>query len=166
MLVLKNIENSGKKDKHGVNVLDISANGRGIDVVSSMTSPDNYLKEARLMAKESRNKDLVGGAAVPSSSLSADLHQQHHPAADFPKLNQVLDESINQPTTNASKNDTPQISAARELLQSMPDKSFSFENSLNPFLIRAVVLTNESINMAAAFIGLNPFLIRAVVLTT
>ena len=114
MLVLKNIENSGKKNKHSVNVLDISANGKGIDVVSSMTSLDNYLKEARLMAEESRNKDLVGGAAVPSSSLSADLHQQHHPATDFPKLNQVLDESISQITTNASKNESPDITRARE----------------------------------------------------
>jgi len=35
------------------------------------------------------NKGLAGGAAVPSSSLSADLHQQHHPAADFPKLSQA-----------------------------------------------------------------------------
>ncbi len=34
-------------------------------------------------------KGLAGGAAVPSSSLSADLHQQHHTAADFPKLNQA-----------------------------------------------------------------------------
>ena len=31
---------------------------------------------------------LPGGAAVPSSSLSDGLRQQHHPAADFPKLRQ------------------------------------------------------------------------------
>lgn len=37
--------------------------------------------------------------------------------------------SVDPNNNNASKNDTPQISAARELLQSMPDKSFSFENS-------------------------------------
>ena len=129
LLVLKNIENSGKKNKHSVNVLDISANGKGIDVVSSMTSLDNYLKEARLMAEESRNKDLVGGAAVPSSSLSADLHQQHHPATDFPKLNQVLDESISQITTNASKNESPDITRAREAIPSISnDRVFEIEH--------------------------------------
>ena len=37
---------------------------------------------------------LNGGAAVPSSSLSAGLDQQLHPAADFPKLVQGLPASV------------------------------------------------------------------------
>ncbi|WP_300337020.1 hypothetical protein [Accumulibacter sp.] len=42
------------------------------------------------------------GAAVSSSSLSADVHQQHHPAAEFPKLSQNPAASVAQPELTAA----------------------------------------------------------------
>ena len=129
LLVLKNTESGSKKAKHGVTVIDVSANGKGIDVVSSMTSPDKYLKDARLLAEERKNKGLAGGAAVPSSSLSADLYQQHHPAADFPKLDQTLGSNIVQSKDNVNKNDTPEIISAREAIPSIEsDRQFEIEH--------------------------------------
>ena len=81
------------------------------------------------MAEESRNKNLAGGAAVPSSSLSADLHQQHHPAADFPKLNQATDNIIGRPATNSNKNEAPDIARAKEGIPSIPnDRVFEIEH--------------------------------------
>ena len=46
------------------------------------------------MQGEEEGGALNGGAAVPSSSLSAGLDQQLHPAADFPKLVQGLPASV------------------------------------------------------------------------
>jgi len=72
---------------------------------------------------------LAGGAAVSSSSLSADLHQQHHPAADFPKLNQATDNIIGRPATNSNKNEAPDIARAKEGIPSIPnDRVFEIEH--------------------------------------
>ncbi len=95
LIVLRDVPSGSDKIKNAVTVLEVAANGKGIDIVSSMTSPDKYLKEARSL-KAQREQISAGGAAVPSSSLSADVHQQHHPAADFPKLSQNPDTNIAQ----------------------------------------------------------------------
>ncbi len=95
LVVLRDVPSGSEKLKNAVTVLEVAANGKGIDVVSSMTSPNKYLKEARSL-KAQREQVSAGGAAVPSSSLSADVHQRHHPAADFPKLSQNPDANIAQ----------------------------------------------------------------------
>lgn len=101
LVVLREVPSGSTKAKNGVTVLEVSANGKGIDVVSSMTGPDKYLREARAL-KDAKVADLAGGAAVPSSSLSDGASQQHHPAADFPKLSQDPAQSIAQPDKAAT----------------------------------------------------------------
>lgn len=96
LVVLRDVPSGSPRQKVGVTVLEVAANGKGIDVVSSMTGPEKYLNAAREL-KAQKEKALAGGAAVSSSSLSAGSRQQHHPAADFPKLNQSPGKSIAQP---------------------------------------------------------------------
>lgn len=146
LLVLKDIPTSSHKKKHGVTVIEVSANGRGIDIATSMTVPDKYLKEARELSK---SKDLFGGAAVPSSSLSVDLHQQHHPAADFPKLKQALDSSIHETDLKTmldnqveqarqQEADSPDMAAARQIIDQQDDFTLPFEDDAgNPIEISA-----------------------------
>lgn len=124
LLVLKDIDTVSPKQKHGVTVVEIALNGTGIDVVSSMTSPAKYLKDARALA-EKRVDDLAGGAAVPSSSLSADLDQQHHPAADFPKLGQVAEQSLAHPLDTTA---SPEIRQAVEIASRNLDAPIRLED--------------------------------------
>lgn len=95
LVVLRDVSSGSDKLKNAVTVLEVAANGKGIDIVSSMTSPNKYLNEARSL-KAQREQVSAGGAAVPSSSLSADVHQRHHPAADFPKLSKNPEPSVAQ----------------------------------------------------------------------
>lgn len=57
LVVLHNVSSGSPKIKHGVSVLDLSANGTWIDVVSSMTAPDSYLAEAKVLADEIENAE-------------------------------------------------------------------------------------------------------------
>lgn len=92
--------------KHLSQVLEVSANGKGIDVVTVMSGRDQSLDAARKLKQEimaKREGTTQGeGAAYPSSSLSADVHQQHHPAAGFPVVAQGRETSIAQPQFSAS----------------------------------------------------------------
>lgn len=131
LVVLSDGPSLSGKAKSGVTVLEVSANGKGIDVVSSMTAPDKYLKEARQMKAQKVEQAKVGGAAVSSSSLSADMRQQHHPAADFPKLDQGLDPSIDPATPRAQSTDqaaTPIARAAAERVEQSPDMVIRMED--------------------------------------
>ncbi len=86
--------------KHLSQVLEVSANGKGIDVVTVMSGRDSSLDAARELKQKimsEREGTTSGeGAAYPSSSLSADVHQRHHPAADFPVVAQGREPSIAQ----------------------------------------------------------------------
>lgn len=131
LVVLRDVPSGGGKPKNGVTVLEVSANGKGIDVVSSMTGPDNDLKEARDL-KAQKGRVSVGGAAVPSSSLSPGLRQQHHPAADFPKLDQNPEQSIAQPDSAGSRAapdaDSPTLRAAAEAIDDHPGLTIRTED--------------------------------------
>ncbi len=132
-LVLKDIGHENDKNKRGATVVEVSANGKGIDVVSSMTGDDRSLKKARNLKKiiETARSEGQQLDSKPSNSphLALPGQDQAHAAADFPKLNQVLDESINQTPVNAIKNESPEITAARESIPDIPaDKLFEIEH--------------------------------------
>lgn len=137
LVVLREVPSGSAKAKNGVTVLEVSANGKGIDVVSSMTGPDKYLKEARAL-KDAKVADLAGGAAVPSSSLSDGVNQQHHPAADFPKLSQDPAQSIAQPDSAASQPAAPgrrsKVDEAAQMAAEAPDTTVihGFDDAGNP----------------------------------
>lgn len=137
LVVLREVPSGSAKAKNGVTVLEVSANGKGIDVVSSMTGPDKYLKEARAL-KDAKVADLAGGAAVPSSSLSDGVNQQHHPAADFPKLSQDPAQSIAQPDSAASQPAAPgrrsKVDEASQMATEAPDTTVihGFDDAGNP----------------------------------
>jgi hypothetical protein len=137
LVVLREVPSGSTKAKNGVTVLEVSASGKGIDVVSSMTGPDKSLKEARAL-KGAKMADLAGGAAVPSSSLSDGVNQQHHPAADFPKLSQDPAQSIAQPDNAASQPAAPgrrsKLDEAAQMAAEAPDTTVihGFDDAGNP----------------------------------
>ena len=137
LVVLREVPSGSTKAKNGVTVLEVSANGKGIDVVSSMTGPDKYLKEARAL-KDAKVADLAGGAAVPSSSLSDGVNQQHHPAADFPVVSQDPAQSIAQPDSAASQPAAPgrrsKVDEAAQMATEAPDTTVihGFDDAGNP----------------------------------
>lgn len=104
-VVLKDAGPTGESiPKHLSQVLEVSANGKGIDVVTAMTARDGALNKARELKRqiiEQRGETARdGGAAYPSSSLADSLANQPHAAADFPTFAQNRDPSI--ATTDAT----------------------------------------------------------------
>ena len=131
-LVLKDIDHENDKNKRGATVVEVSANGKGIDVVSSMTGDDRSLKKARNLKKiiETARSEGQQLDSKPSNSLHLALpgQDQAHAAADFPTLDRT-NESISQARANAIKNDSPEITAARESIPDIPaDKLFEIEH--------------------------------------
>ncbi len=131
-LVLKDIGHENDKNKRGATVVEVSANGKGIDVVSSMTGDDRSLKKARNLKKiiETARSEGQQLDSKPSNSphLALPGQDQAHAAADFPTLDRT-NESISQARANATKIDTPEITAARESIPDIPaDKLFEIEH--------------------------------------
>ena len=131
LLVFKNIGHKDAK-KQGSTVIEVSANGKGIDVVSSMTGDARSLKKARELKALKEATRLEGqqldGKPSNSPHLALPGQDQAHAAADFPTLNRA-DSSINQPNYNASKNESPDITRAREAIQSISnDRVFEIEH--------------------------------------
>lgn len=107
LVVLKDAGPTGESiPKHLSQVLEVSANGKGIDVVTAMTARDGSLNKARELKRkiiEERGGTVQdGGAAYPSSSLADSLANQPHAAADFPTFDQNRETSIAQPAFSAS----------------------------------------------------------------
>lgn len=107
LVVLKDAGPTGENiPKHLSQVLEVSANGKGIDVVTAMTARDGSLNKARELKRkiieERGGTAQDGGAAYPSSSLADSLANQPHAAADFPTFAQGRDQSIAQPAAVAS----------------------------------------------------------------
>ena len=70
----------------------------------------------------------LDGKPSNSPHLALPGQDQAHAAADFPTLNRA-DSSINQPNYNASKNESPDITRAREAIQSISnDRVFEIEH--------------------------------------
>lgn len=107
LVVLKDAGPTGENiPKHLSQVLEVSANGNGIDVVTAMTARDGSLNKARELKRkimeERGGTAQDGGAAYPSSSLADSLANQPHAAADFPTFAQNRETSIAQPAEVAS----------------------------------------------------------------
>lgn len=107
LVVLKDAGPTGENiPKHLSQVLEVSANGKGIDVVTAMTARDGSLNKARELKRkimeERGGTAQDGGAAYPSSSLADSLANQPHAAADFPTFAQNRETSIAQPVEVAS----------------------------------------------------------------
>lgn len=107
LVVLKEAGPTGESiPKHLSQVLEVSANGKGIDVVTAMTARDGALNKARELKRqiieERGGTAQDGGAAYPSSSLADSLANQPHAAADFPTFDQSRDQSIARPAAVAS----------------------------------------------------------------
>lgn len=89
LLVLRDVggaERSGSA-KHQSTVVEISVNGKGVDVVSAMTMPERSLNKARALKAELEASRA--GGLHPPSSLAAGRTQQPHAAAaseDFPTV--------------------------------------------------------------------------------
>lgn len=106
LVVLKNAAPTGESiPKHLSNVLEVSANGTGIDVVTAMSARDSSLQAARglkeKMLAEKGDTASSGGAAFPSSSLVDAQAHQPHAAADFPTFAGDRGQSIAQPMMSA-----------------------------------------------------------------
>lgn len=106
LVVLRDVSSGSDKLKNAVTVLEVAANGKGIDVVTAMTALDGSLNKARELKRkiiEERGGTVQdGGAAYPSSSLADSLANQPHAAADFPTFAQNRETSIAQPAEVAS----------------------------------------------------------------
>lgn len=129
-LVLKDIGHESDKNKRGATVVEVSANGKGIDIVSSMTMPERSLKKARELKKKmelSRSEGQQLGSEPNSPHRHLSDKSQTHAAADslhFERDNKTID-----PTeAKVNNNEPPEITAAREALPSIPaDKLFEVE---------------------------------------
>jgi hypothetical protein len=106
LVVLRDVSSGSDKLKNAVTVLEVAANGKGIDMVTAMTALDGSLNKARELKRkiiEERGGTVQdGGAAYPSSSLADSLANQPHAAADFPTFAQNRETSIAQPAEVAS----------------------------------------------------------------
>lgn len=87
---------ASSKGKHLSHVVEVSANGKGIDVVTVMSARDGALKAARQLRDElsaQKGKTTDGGATYPSSS-AAEATRQPRAEADSPTLARDQEASI------------------------------------------------------------------------
>ena len=130
-LVLKDIGHENDNNKRGATVVEVSANGKGIDIVSSMTMPDRSLKKARELKKKmelSRSEGQQLGNEPNSPHRHLSEKYQTHAAADSLHFERDS-KNINQIHTNVNKNDTPEIISAREAIPSIEsDRQFEIEH--------------------------------------
>ncbi len=116
-------QTTSSKGKHLSHVVEVSANGKGIDVVTVMSARDGALKEARALgdevaAQKQEGKTTDGGATYPSSSLEAGLPRQPHAAADFPTFARDQEPSISRGESAASD---PEVRMAEGVVAQMDD---------------------------------------------
>ncbi len=126
LLVVKDI---GHKDanKRGVTVLEVAANGKGIDIVTSMTGTERSLKKAREFKQElelSRSEGQQLGQNPNSPHRHLPGQDQTHAAADFLHFERD-NKSIDQQNKKATTPDTPEVAAARETLKTPSDREFT-----------------------------------------
>lgn len=120
LLVLRDVggaERAGSA-KNQSTVIEISANGKGIDVVSAMTMPDRTLNKARALKAEMEASRL--GGPLPPSSSKSDQGQSSHAAAaseDFLQVDRETGSSI----SHEQQAGDPVVQLADEVLGRMSD---------------------------------------------
>lgn len=122
LLVLKDVGGPARAGaaKHQSTVIELSANGKGVDVVTAMTMPDRTLNKARALKAEMEASRSEG--PHPSSSSEANLSQQPHAAAaseDFLQVNRnTSGDSITKGDDGATD---PVVQVADEILARVDD---------------------------------------------
>lgn len=143
---------SSAKGKHTSSVLEVSANGKGIDVVTVMSSRDGALKKARQLRDElAANKGegaSTGGATYPSSSLASRQAGKPHAAADFPTFDQG-NTSIAQATEGANQRSaTVEQETARQISERAPDMRITLDDGTEISAREAMQLAAEDMQQA------------------
>lgn len=122
LVVLRDV--SGDKPsnkKHQSTVLEVSANGKGIDVVSAMTMPDRTLNKARALKQEMDASDS-GGPPSPSSlgARGSESNGPHAAAAPegFLTVEPDAGSSIRPATADATD---PEVRLAQAVLDEVGD---------------------------------------------
>ena len=158
LVVLRDAGPTGERiKKHVSSVIEVSANGKGIDMVTAMTARDGSLKEARKLKQEIQagkvGEAKSGGAAYPSSSLSGSLANQHHAAADFPAVAQDLTRSIDPAVSRAQSSEqatSPITAAAARAVDGAPDMMIRMEDGTDISARDALQQANDDIARAQA----------------
>jgi len=104
-LVLRDVGEHPKKSPHQSTVIELSANGKGVDVVSAMTMPDRTLNKARAL-KEEMDTSRAEGLRSP------------HPPLEAGKTDNLTRQQTNFPTVDrdasASITEKPQAATAKD----------------------------------------------------
>lgn len=164
LLVLRDITEGKKTPSHAVTVLEVGANGNGIDIVTSMTSPSRSktLRDARKMKEDFASTREASGAEgqqpgqaprFPSSSLADKQAGQPHAAADFPTL-APEDASVSQAqasgATAGKGAETAAMRAASEAVDIAPDMRIRMEDGTDVSAREALQRANDDIARAQA----------------
>jgi hypothetical protein len=164
LLVLRDITEGKKTPSHAVTVLEVGANGNGIDIVTSMTSPSRSktLRDARKMKEDFASTREASGAEgqqpgqaprFPSSSLADKQAGQPHAAADFPTLapdeSSIAQPAIRDPGTAAgSSAESPTLRAAAEAIDDHPELTIRTEDGTDIPAREALLAAREEVAKA------------------
>lgn len=120
MLVLRDTDAQGSQARHQSTVIELSANGKGVDVVSAMTMPERTLNKARAY-KQELDMSRTGGPLPPSSLGSRETQQPHAAAASEDFLAVERDSaSIDKPAAGTTAAD-PVVQVADEIMARADD---------------------------------------------
>lgn len=120
MLVLRDTDAQGSQARHQSTVIELSANGKGVDVVSAMTMPDRTLNKARAY-KQELDMSRTGGPLPPSSLGGRETQQPHAAAASEDFLAVERDStSIDKPAAGTTAAD-PVVQVADEIMARAED---------------------------------------------
>lgn len=121
LLVLRDVQPGDRagSSKHQSTVVELSANGKGVDVVSAMTMPDRTLNKARALKAEVE-ATRAGGLLSPSSLATEQARQPHAAAAseDSPTVAREASASIRQDGAGATD---PEVRLADTVLNELGD---------------------------------------------
>lgn len=110
LLVLKDVGGAPTKARHQSTVIELSANGRGVDVVSVMTMPDRTLNKARALREEveaSRSEGLRSPHPPLNTNETDVLTRQQ---TNFPTVDRNASEaSIAKPESEATAATDPLV---------------------------------------------------------
>lgn len=129
MLVLRDTDVQGSQARHQNTVIELSANGKGVDVVSAMTMPERTLNKARAY-KQELDVSRAGGPLPPSSLGSRETQQPHAAAASEDFLAVERDSASIRPDGT----DATELEVARDTVMARPDAVIhsGFDDDGNP----------------------------------
>lgn len=129
LLVVKNYDPDNPR-KRGSTVIEVSANGKGIDVVTSMTGEDRSLKKARDLKKQIEGSRSEG-QHVDTRPNSPHRHlpdqDQTHAAADSLHFERDS-QSVDQAQAKVNTTDTPELAAVRQILAERGDTDIFYRD--------------------------------------